>query len=901
MQAIGTGGMWKQRLCGLAVLLVAAGGTALAADNGKTIEVRLGQTVQRTWDDVKKADYAYGPKQEYDAASRETHIWLPYGTKGVYFEAGGVTLSDPGPLPGTGCPLVTVANGDTSGRLVFKLHFDAPIGAMRCYAGWSEWGVGGDTVGGVEYSADGQKWTAIRQIDEAKAEARTIEPLADGKKTFGGLNTRDLYIRCYSRDRNNPDAGSGPGRWMKLRMGGDPAWGDVAKTFFSCQLQLWVTAAEGGGASAPAAPAAANSAGGELEAASKDARAAAREARAAAEEARKAAQEARAAIHQATGAAQPSLPAQHETPAVPKPVVPQAASRATSQAGPASSAQVDPRDDTSPWGIASGAEWSGDYPKFNPMLHTAGAGWLRLFPEWQNIQPRQGQWKWETADAMVADARANGIHLAGVWCYFAPWASADGGTRKGPIKDMEAWRDYVSATVNRYRKDIRCWEVWNEFNGSFYQGQDKVKEYAELVVAAYDAARKADPTVRIAMSVANFDVAFLDAAIKAGAADHFDFVCVHPYENLGAVAEGGEAGYLSLAGSLRDMLAANKQRKDIPLWITEIGYQAPIKPDAKGDARQADMLAKAYLLSIAQGFERVFWFEARGPAYGQGTDHGIIRSDWTVRPAYDALKTMASLLGPEPRCLGWLNLGEGGYGFVFRCRGGNVLAAWSPAAKQCKARFNAEVGVTDLVGKQSSLGAGQELVLTPTPVFISPLPDDLVMQAQANRGKQYPWGGNYAHARVVTCRLGATNVEDGLKQANLQTTVVVNGLTESCRRTDFANPALHNEGHYVYFRVDPLFVPFGTKELEITIVAKRVAPDKSAGMNLCYESAKGYRSAPGWWTIPAGDQWHENTWKVTDASFVGQWGWNLRFDAVSSPNEFLVKEVRVAKPGPPAK
>ncbi len=127
-------------------------------------------------------------------------------------------------------------------------------------------------------------------------------------------------------------------------------------------------------------------------------------------------------------------------------------------ARPALAAGADPRDDTSPWGIASGAEWSGDYPRFNTVK---------------------------------------------------------------PI----------------------------------------------------------DPTVKIGMSVANFDVGFLDAVIKAGAADHFDYICVHPYENLGAVAEGGEVGYLSLAGNLRQMLAADKQSKQIPFWITEIGDMAPIKAE----------------------------------------------------------------------------------------------------------------------------------------------------------------------------------------------------------------------------------------------------------------------------------------------------------------------------------
>lgn len=560
----------------------------------------------------------------------------------------------------------------------------------------------------------------------------------------------------------------------------------------------------------------------------------------------------------------------------------------------ARAAEVDARDDASPWGIASGAEWSGDYPKFNPMLSKAGVRWLRLFPEWQGIQPRQGQWDWKSSDAMVANARANNIHLTGGFWYFAPWASANGGTRKGPVKDMQAWRDYVSGAVSRYQKDIKYWEIWNEFNGSFYEGTNKVKDYADMTVAAYDAAKKADPTVKIGLSVANFDVGFLDAAIKAGAKDHFDFICVHPYENLGAVAEGGEVGYLSLVGNLRDMLKANKQKADVPLWITEIGFQAPIKADAKADAQQAEMLAKAYLLSIAQGFERIFWFEARGPAYGKGTDHGIIRPDWSERPAYTALGTMSSVLGQQPRYLGWLDMGKGGYGFLFQGKDRSVLAAWSPAGKECKVTFGSEVRVTDLAGKESAVAAGQELVLGKAPVLVTQLPAEMVKQAQSNLGKPYPWGGDYAHAKMVSCRLGATNAEDGVKQVNPQTTAVVNGLTESCRRTDFTKGG---EGHYAYFRVDPQFVPYGTTKLDVTIVAKRVARDKQAGMKLCYESAKGYREVEGWWTIPEGDGWQEHTWKLSDANFVGQWGWNFRFDGVGSPNEFLIKEVRVTRAG----
>jgi hypothetical protein len=298
-------------LCGLALGLTAICAGALAADAGKTLEVKLGETIPRTWDDVKKADYAYGPKQDFEAAANETHVWLPYGSKGVYFEAAGVNLSDPGPEPGTGCPLVQSADGNTSGRLVFKLHFDKPIGAFRFSAGWSEWGVGGDTAGGVEYGVDGRKWSTIRELNEAKAEARIIEPFVDGKKAFSGLGTQDLYIRCYSRDKSNPEAGFGPGRWMKFRLGGDPAWGDAATTFFACQLQVWVAPAEGG-AAGPVKPAAAKVAAQEPGVEPQEARAAGDEAQAAAAEAEAAAQEAEAAAQKAKTAAQKARAAAQE-------------------------------------------------------------------------------------------------------------------------------------------------------------------------------------------------------------------------------------------------------------------------------------------------------------------------------------------------------------------------------------------------------------------------------------------------------------------------------------------------------------------------------------------------------------------------------------------------------------
>jgi polysaccharide biosynthesis protein PslG len=544
----------------------------------------------------------------------------------------------------------------------------------------------------------------------------------------------------------------------------------------------------------------------------------------------------------------------------------------------------DTRDDSSPWGVASGAEWFSAFPVFNPKLKQAGVRWLRGFYEWQALEPKHGYWNFALSDRLVENTRANGLHLTGVFAYFAPWASADGGTRKFPIKDIQYWRDYVSAMVTRYHADIKYWEVWNEFNGSFAENGTP-ELYAELVREAASVAKAIDPTVKIGMSVANFDVGFLDAAIKAGAAGHFDFVCVHPYEKLGALANGGELGFLGMTSTLRQMLAANRQPSDMPLWITEIGSEAPVTRNDPADQMQANLLAKAYLLSIASGFQRTFWFEARGPSYGKNSDLGLIRSDMSPRPSYEALKALTTTLGKAPKSAGWLNL-DGGYGFMFDANGKYVLAAWAGQNSNIDVGFAGDVRVSDLKSAPRVLTKGTKLHLSDFPQLITSVPASLVHQAQSNLSKPYPWGGNVAHSKVVTSRLRVANVENGVRQVNIDTTLP----GEEWRRTDISRADA--EGHYVYFLVDSQFVPYGSRNLRITAVVRRVAADKLAGLSLNYESQKGYVNST-YINIPEDENWHELSWTVADANFVGAWGWNFRLNGISSPSDFLVKEVRV--------
>src|SRR5690606_19381737 len=107
------------------------------------------------------------------------------------------------------------------------------------------------------------------------------------------------------------------------------------------------------------------------------------------------------------------------------------------------------------------------------------------------------------------------------------------------------------------------------------------------------------------------------------------------------------------------------------------------------------------------GFDRICWFEAIGPKYGDGV-HAILGKDLNPFPAYEALKTMTSALGSAPKYLGWLNLEGGSLGFVFDTGVRPVLVIWSNTP-DTEVGFSDGVTVIGEAGQSTPLAAGEKL------------------------------------------------------------------------------------------------------------------------------------------------------------------------------------------------
>jgi hypothetical protein len=336
---------------------------------------------------------------------------------------------------------------------------------------------------------------------------------------------------------------------------------------------------------------------------------------------------------------------------------------------------------------------------------------------------------------------------------------------------------------------------------------------------------------------------------------------------------------MAIVPTLRKMLAAqDPARKEAPIWFTEIGCDA-----REGEVHQASALIKAFALGLAQGVARIDWFEGID---GDSGPMGLLRGDGTPRLAYAAMTNLTRALGASPRYEGRVHLSNG-YGFVFQGAESIVMVAWARPGTARWLGFGAAAQVVDpLTG---AVATAEGCSLTGVPVLVVGVPPDLVAQAQANEARPFPFhdGYDYANAAAVWLSAGDPSEERGLHHISADVTsapVEVYGVAAlDC-----------GKGAGQSFSVAPDFLSYTTEPITISVVVRRNAANDNAGFNLWYESTSGIRGTGEWYTVPGNDQWYTKTWTITDAQFVGKWGYNFVFNG-DTPRPYYLRSVVVSK------
>jgi len=273
-----------------------------------------------------------------------------------------------------------------------------------------------------------------------------------------------------------------------------------------------------------------------------------------------------------------------------------------------------------------------------------GVKWVRLDFDWAQIeQYGKGQWRWTSQDAAVTSLRSRGISVLGALVYTPPWARAAGTDKFYPPRNAADYADYVKKVVARYApQGVKHWEIWNEPNWqAFWKPCPDPARYAALLKVAYAAIKSVDPTATVLMggmapaptNGCSFNARpFLRTLYEQGSKPFFDAVSYHPYYNASAPPGGTNNTpwtqmYLKTlpTGNLRSIMEANGDGAK-KIWGTETG--API--DEVSEATQASLLKQAFT-----AWNSYPW---AGPlfifAYRNLEHYGLVRSDWSRRPAW---------------------------------------------------------------------------------------------------------------------------------------------------------------------------------------------------------------------------------------------------------------------------
>jgi hypothetical protein len=361
------------------------------------------------------------------------------------------------------------------------------------------------------------------------------------------------------------------------------------------------------------------------------------------------------------------------------------------------------------------------------MAKATGNNWARLHNDgnhitsWALIEPDQGQWRW--ADDDLQRYRDHHFEILGMLETAPKWASLWGLTERGKAsgrpgyfemffqpRTPSLYADYVSTVAQRYRDQIRAWEVWNEpwqikWFGADYvedEGRQKIvtsenpqRDYVALMRAAFEAVKAIDPELTVVgfNSTSNEDHRPVPEGVFGGS-----------QWTAGVLAENGErytdaASFHYYTGEMnafpgdqaeravRTAFGPNElipERVSLPIWMTEgsstvggrirHGLYRHSLPYRNGEdpLHLTELVLRYDVALLARGISKIFLYAMGDFAQGTpGSYRTFVTSSGSLHPSALGRATLAwHVDGLEFRR--GVELGDGVYAFVFEGQGRSV-------------------------------------------------------------------------------------------------------------------------------------------------------------------------------------------------------------------------------------
>jgi hypothetical protein len=220
-------------------------------------------------------------------------------------------------------------------------------------------------------------------------------------------------------------------------------------------------------------------------------------------------------------------------------------------------------------GVVRGISYGlfGSPGEFGPQARALGAGLVRAYLYWSQVEPEPGQYRWDTVDALLGQLDDD-TELWITLCSSSRW-----GTRQptdflppSPALDQDAYAGFVRRLVQHCGGRVRYWQCDNEPSNAGLLWAGTAAEYVEQLTTMYGAVKEADPAAAVVLGGCGYDVLgsepgsaprqFFDYVAKAGQ-DAFDLFSVHLYGDLDRIGEyiATARGFMRAHGYLKPVVA----------------------------------------------------------------------------------------------------------------------------------------------------------------------------------------------------------------------------------------------------------------------------------------------------------------------------------------------------------
>ncbi|MEN6479795.1 MAG: NBR1-Ig-like domain-containing protein [Anaerolineales bacterium] len=338
------------------------------------------------------------------------------------------------------------------------------------------------------------------------------------------------------------------------------------------------------------------------------------------------------------------------------------------------------------FGYGIQAHLDGNIEQILSSINGLGFGWVKQQVEWFRYNPAPGQYDWGHLDQIVDAANAHGVNVLFSVVKAPSWARPAGDTDQGPPSDPATYATFMREMAARYKGRVKAYEIWNEQN-LYYEwggrgGKLNAGKYVELLAAAYNAIKSVDPGAVVVSGaltptgltdwdIAVDDATYLEEMYKAGLAKYCDAIGAHPsgYNNPpdAVWSSWSDPSAPNFKGHRSFFFRSTlEQYRNIMvkygdggkrIWVTEFGWASTENLGAgpaagygyaadNTEAEQAEFIVRAYQMGRNWGWvgPMFLWNLNFAPVAGNTDEKaafGIVRGDWSPRPAYSALQNMA--------------------------------------------------------------------------------------------------------------------------------------------------------------------------------------------------------------------------------------------------------------------